>query len=360
MATHWMSIYTTQKTQCVHPLAGHIYHTEDPMCPSIGWPYIPHRRPNVSIHWPTHIYHTEDPMCPSIGWPYIPHRRPNVSIHWPTHIYHTEDPTCPSIGRPIYTTQKTQCVHPLADPYIPHRRPNVSIHWPTHIYHTEDPMCPSIGRPIYTTQKTQCVHPLADPYIPHRRPNVSIHWPTHIYHTEDPMCPSIGRPIYTTQKTQRVHPLAGPYIPHRRPNVSIHWLAHTNHTEAQNAISCTINFVLRCFNPYWELAQDCNFNVLAMELKHYSLNQGTSHCKQERLKRQNTLSCLDQYAAQNSKYARPQSHHNPQTKRFSSSSTLNMIPPWNIHTVKQSMPRSCSNGCSLNWLTPSEFSQLIN
>ena len=40
-----------------------------------------------------------------------------------------------------------------------------------------------------------------------------------------------------------------------------------------------------------------------------------------------------------------------------------MIPPWNIHTVKQSMPRSCSNGCSLNWFTPPEFfqfSQLTN
>ena len=48
----------------------------------------------------------------------------------------------------------------------------------------------------------------------------------------------------------------------------------------------------------------------------------------------------------------PQSHHNPQPKRSSSSGTLNMIPPWNIHTVKQSMPRSCSNGCSFNWFTP--------
>ena len=59
----------------------------------------------------------------------------------------------------------------------------------------------------------------------------------------------------------------------------------------------------------------------------------------------------------------PQSHHNPQPKRSSSSGTLNMIPPWNIHTVKQSMPRSCSNDCSLNCFTPSEFfkfSQLTN
>ena len=51
------------------------------------------------------------------------------------------------------------------------------------------------------------------------------------------------------------------------------------------------------------------------------------------------------------------SHHNPQPKRSSSSGTLNMIPPWNIHTVKQSMQGSCSNGCSLNWFTPSEFFQ---
>ena len=59
----------------------------------------------------------------------------------------------------------------------------------------------------------------------------------------------------------------------------------------------------------------------------------------------------------------PQSHQNPQPKRSSSNGTLNMIPPWNIHTVKQSMPRSCSNRCSLNWFTPCEFfqfSQLSN
>ena len=31
----------------------------------------------------------------------------------------------------------------------------------------------------------------------------------------------------------------------------------------------------------------------------------------------------------------PQSHHNPQTKRSSSSGTLNMIPPWNIHSLCQ-------------------------
>ena len=55
----------------------------------------------------------------------------------------------------------------------------------------------------------------------------------------------------------------------------------------------------------------------------------------------------------------PQSHHNPQPKRSSSSGTLNMIPPWNIHTVKQSMPRSCSNGCYVNWFTPSAIFQLF-
>ena len=80
--------------------------------------------------------------------------------------------------------------------------------------------------------------------------------------------------------------------------------------------------------------------------------------------RRNTLGCLDQYAVYKIvNMLDSQSHHNPQPKRSSSSGTLNMIPPWNIHTVKQSMPRSCSNGCSLNWLTPSEFfqfSQLTN
>ena len=85
--------------------------------------------------------------------------------------------------------------------------------------------------------------------------------------------------------------------------------------------------------------------------------------KQERLKCQNTLGCLDQYAAQNSKYARPPIPSQPPTQSSSSSGTLNMIPPWNIHTVKQSMPRRCSNCCSLNWFIPSEFfkfSQLTN
>ena len=41
------------------------------------------------------------------------------------------------------------------------------------------------------------------------------------------------------------------------------------------------------------------------------LDQSDTILKHERLKRRNTLGCLDQYAAQNSKYARPQSHHNP-------------------------------------------------
>ena len=53
----------------------------------------------------------------------------------------------------------------------------------------------------------------------------------------------------------------------------------------------------------------------------------------------------------------PQSHHNPQPKISSSSGTLNTIPPRSIHTVKQSMQRSCSDGFSLNWFTPSEFFQ---
>ena len=37
--------------------------------------------------------------------------------------------------------------------------------------------------------------------------------------------------------------------------------------------------------------------------------------KQERLKRRNTLGCLDQYAAQNSKYARPPIPSQPQTQK---------------------------------------------
>ena len=82
--------------------------------------------------------------------------------------------------------------------------------------------------------------------------------------------------------------------------------------------------------------------------------------KQEPLKCRNTLNCLDQYAAQNIKYARPPIPSQPPTEKvFFQWHTQT----WNIHTVKQSMPRSCSNGCSLNWLPPSkffEFCQLTN
>ena len=81
--------------------------------------------------------------------------------------------------------------------------------------------------------------------------------------------------------------------------------------------------------------------------------------QQERLKYRNTLGCLDQYAAQNSKYARPPIPAQPPTQKV----FFHMIRTWNIHTVKQSMTRSCSNGCSLNWFTPYEFfqfSQLTN
>ena len=88
------------------------------------------------------------------------------------------------------------------------------------------------------------------------------------------------------------------------------------------------------------------------QYKWYRFAWALAFYQQERLKCRNTsmqhkiVNMLD-----------PQSHHNPQPKRSSSSGTLNMIPSWNIHTVKLSMLRSCSNGCSLNWFTPSEFFQ---
>ena len=63
----------------------------------------------------------------------------------------------------------------------------------------------------------------------------------------------------------------------------------------------------------------------------------------------------------------PQSHHNPQPKR-SSSGTLNMWSHHKTFTLWNSLcqgvfPWNRSNGCSLNWFTPSEFfqfSQLSN
>ena len=93
----------------------------------------------------------------------------------------------------------------------------------------------------------------------------------------------------------------------------------------------------------------------------FYFSQNFEKKKDEWLKRRNTLGCLGQYAVHKIvNMLDPQSHHNPQPKRSSSSGTLNMIPPWNIHTVKQSMPRSCSNGCSLNFFTSSELSNSPN
>ena len=89
----------------------------------------------------------------------------------------------------------------------------------------------------------------------------------------------------------------------------------------------------------------------------YPLGCSTSSLSQERLKRRIYPRLPRSVYCQN--MLDPQSHHNPQPERSSSSGTLNMIPPWNIHTVKQSMPRSCSNGCSLSCFTPSEFFQFF-
>ena len=126
-----------------------------------------------------------------------------------------------------------------------------------------------------------------------------------------------------------------------------------------------------CNKPvHWSRANILHVKLLCdITVIYHFMNRNNRHvikqikCRytQERLKRRNTLGCLDQYAAQNGKYAKPPIPSQPQ--RSSSSGTLNMIPLWNIQTVKQSMTRSCSNGCSLNWFTPSEFfqfSQLSN
>ena len=69
------------------------------------------------------------------------------------------------------------------------------------------------------------------------------------------------------------------------------------------------------------------------------------------------------YAEQNSKYARPPIPSQPPIQKFFFQWHTQYVPTMKIHTVKQTMPRSCSNGCSLNWLTPFEFfkfSQLTN
>ena len=85
--------------------------------------------------------------------------------------------------------------------------------------------------------------------------------------------------------------------------------------------------------------------------------------QQERLKCRNTLGCLNQYAAQNSKYARPPIPSHPPNPKGLLPVTHSIWSHHETFTLWKSMPRSCSNGCSLNWFTPSEFfkfSQLTN
>ena len=124
-------------------------------------------------------------------------------------------------------------------------------------------------------------------------------------------------------------------------------------------------FLIYCWLKTWHRKAPCG-HLLGLasnwceiqQIKDSTLKiqgQGHRQGQQERLKCRNTLRCLDQYAAQNSKYARPPIPSQPPTQK--------VFFQWHTQydpTVKHS---HCSNGCSLNWFTPSEFfqfSQLSN
>ena len=76
----------------------------------------------------------------------------------------------------------------------------------------------------------------------------------------------------------------------------------------------------------------CKWNKVLSQRRHWLKSK-----QQERLRRRNTLGCLDQYAAQNSDHARPPIPSQPPTQKVFSQWHTQYDPPWNIHTVKQSM-----------------------
>ena len=74
-------------------------------------------------------------------------------------------------------------------------------------------------------------------------------------------------------------------------------------------LSCPVPPICLAFitaHNIWQIV--LKFNYVGREKNKWNRNQSTKfgvQKKQERLKRRNTLGCLDQYAAQNSKYAKP-------------------------------------------------------
>ena len=112
--------------------------------------------------------------------------------------------------------------------------------------------------------------------------------------------------------------------------------------------SATLTFDLRPWLFAWT-----SLLSLVITPENFMMIWWWEHSQQERLKGRNTLGCLDQYAAQNSKYARPPIPSQPPTQK--------VFFQWHTQydpTMKHSHCETvyaCSNGCSLNWFTPSEF-----
>ena len=74
--------------------------------------------------------------------------------------------------------------------------------------------------------------------------------------------------------------------------------------------SVTLTFDLWPWHFVWTLPWS---NVITPE--NFMMIRWWEHSQQERLKGRNTLGCLDQYAAQNSKYARPPIPSQPPTQK---------------------------------------------
>ena len=83
----------------------------------------------------------------------------------------------------------------------------------------------------------------------------------------------------------------------------------------RNQLSWVLTFMTLTFDLWpWPFAWT-SFLSLVITPENFMMIRWWEHSKQERLKRWNTLGCLNQYAAQNSKYVRPPIPSQPPTQK---------------------------------------------
>ena len=102
---------------------------------------------------------------------------------------------------------------------------------------------------------------------------------------------------------------------------------------------------------------------LVITPENFMMIRWWEHCQQERLKCRNTLGCLDQYAAQNSKYARPPIPSQPPTQKVFFQWHTQHDPTMEHSHCEAVYAKELFQWPSFNWFTPSEFfkfSQLTN